>query len=81
MFVPQKIADVERDLILCTLYHFEGNRTHAARALGICIRTLRNKLDDYRAQGEIIPKNPRCPTPYANSVRFSVPPPADCQMA
>ena len=41
------MADVERDLILDTLDHCLGNRTHAANILGISIRTLRNKLREY----------------------------------
>jgi len=44
-------ADVERDLILETLKHCLGNRTHAANILGISIRTLRNKLNEYADGG------------------------------
>ncbi|MEO1017446.1 MAG: sigma-54 dependent transcriptional regulator [Pseudomonadota bacterium] len=46
-FIGRSMAEVERDLILGTLDHTAGNRTHAARILGISIRTLRNKLKDY----------------------------------
>ncbi|MDH5563955.1 MAG: sigma-54 dependent transcriptional regulator [Nitrospirota bacterium] len=42
------IWEMERDLILRTLGQHNGNRTHAARTLGISIRTLRNKLREYR---------------------------------
>jgi DNA-binding NtrC family response regulator len=45
--VGRTVADVERDLILDTLNHCLGNRTHAANILGISIRTLRNKLKLY----------------------------------
>jgi Fis family transcriptional regulator len=45
------VADVERDLILATLRHTDGNRTHAANVLGISIRTMRNKLREYAAYG------------------------------
>ena len=38
---------IERDLIIETLHHTLGNRTHAANILGISIRTLRNKLRQY----------------------------------
>ncbi|MCK6454549.1 MAG: sigma-54 dependent transcriptional regulator [Alphaproteobacteria bacterium] len=41
------VAEVERRLILDTLQHCLGNRTHAANILGISIRTLRNKLKQY----------------------------------
>jgi DNA-binding NtrC family response regulator len=53
--VGQTVADVERDLILDTLDHVLGNRTHAANILGISIRTLRNKLNQYADEGLEIP--------------------------
>jgi DNA-binding NtrC family response regulator len=49
--VGMTVADMERDLILNTLDHCLGNRTHAANILGISIRTLRNKLNLYSQQG------------------------------
>ena len=49
--VGRTVADVERDLILDTLDHCLGNRTHAAKILGISIRTLRNKLGEYVSAG------------------------------
>jgi two-component system, response regulator FlrC len=53
--VGRTVADVERDLILDTLDHCLGNRTHAAKILGISIRTLRNKLNEYSAEGVAVP--------------------------
>jgi len=53
--VGRTVADVERDLILETLKHCLGNRTHASNILGISIRTLRNKLNEYAAEGVPIP--------------------------
>ncbi|MGI9491100.1 MAG: sigma-54 interaction domain-containing protein [Geminicoccaceae bacterium] len=53
--VGQSMADVERRLILDTLEHTLGNRTHAATILGISIRTLRNKLRQYGDEGLVIP--------------------------
>ncbi|MGL4240551.1 MAG: sigma-54 interaction domain-containing protein [Beijerinckiaceae bacterium] len=53
--VGQTVAQVEQDLILDTLDHCLGNRTHAAKILGISIRTLRNKLNEYEAQGVPVP--------------------------
>ncbi len=47
--VGKTIGDVEKDLILNTLDHCLGNRTQAASILGISIRTLRNKLNEYEA--------------------------------
>ncbi len=54
-FVGRTVADVERDLIIDTLYHCIGNRTHAANILGISIRTLRNKLKQYSEDGVEVP--------------------------
>ena len=61
--VGRTVADVERDLILETLKHCFGNRTHAANILGISIRTLRNKLNEYAGDG--MPITP----PGSNEVR------------
>jgi DNA-binding NtrC family response regulator len=61
--VGRTVADVERDLILETLKHCLGNRTHAANVLGISIRTLRNKLTEYAADGV------RVPPPNSGEVR------------
>jgi DNA-binding NtrC family response regulator len=54
--VGRTVADVERDLILDTLDHTLGNRTHAANILGISIRTLRNKLNQYADEGTRVPE-------------------------
>lgn len=53
--IGRTIADVERDMIVNTLEHCLGNRTHAANILGISIRTLRNKLSQYKDEGLDIP--------------------------
>jgi DNA-binding NtrC family response regulator len=53
--VGRRMDDVERDLIIGTLGHTLGNRTHAATILGISIRALRNKLRDYTARGVAVP--------------------------
>jgi DNA-binding NtrC family response regulator len=53
--VGRTVADVERDLIIDTLQHCLGNRTHAANILGISIRTLRNKLKLYSESGVTVP--------------------------
>lgn len=53
--VGRRMEEVERDLIIETLGHTLGNRTHAATILGISIRALRNKLREYAAQGIAVP--------------------------
>jgi len=57
--VGKTVSDVEQGLILDTLDHCLGNRTQAARILGISIRTLRNKLNDYTARGIEISDGPK----------------------
>ena len=56
-YVPQKIkslnagmtvSEAEKILILNTLDHTNQNRTQAAQLLGISIRTLRNKINEYK---------------------------------
>jgi two-component system, response regulator FlrC len=54
-FVGQTVAAMEQQLILDTLEHCLGNRTHAANILGISIRTLRNKLKEYAEAGVAVP--------------------------
>ena len=54
-FVGRTVEQVERQLILETLGHCLGNRTHAANILGISIRTLRNKLKQYTGEGVPVP--------------------------
>jgi DNA-binding NtrC family response regulator len=41
---------MEQNMILQALNETSGNRTHAARLLGISVRTLRNKLHEYRQE-------------------------------
>jgi DNA-binding NtrC family response regulator len=54
-FVGLTVAEVEQQLIIDTLNHCFGNRTHAATILGISIRTLRNKLKEYSESGVVVP--------------------------
>lgn len=53
--VGSPISVVERDLILETLAHTHGNRTLSARLLGLSVRTLRNKITEYAAEGLSVP--------------------------
>jgi len=50
----ENLHDLEKKHIFVVLERCHGNRTHAARKLGISIRTLRNKLREYRETGEVI---------------------------
>lgn len=47
-FEERKLAEVEKQHILRTLQSHQGNKTHAAKTLGISLRTLRNKLRLYK---------------------------------
>ncbi|WP_308621206.1 helix-turn-helix domain-containing protein, partial [uncultured Desulfovibrio sp.] len=48
------LHEMERIMIAKGLEATSGNRTQAAELLGISVRTLRNKLNEYRAQGHAI---------------------------
>jgi DNA-binding NtrC family response regulator len=54
--VGHTIAQVECELIIETLINQDCSRTNSARLLGISIRTLRNKIHEYRARGKIVPE-------------------------
>jgi DNA-binding NtrC family response regulator len=53
------LKDVERDLVLETLSNTHGNRTASARMLGVSVRTLRNKITEYSADGADVPRHER----------------------
>jgi two-component system response regulator FlrC len=57
-FVPgyDPLTDVRMRVILKTLEHFDGNRTHTAEALGVSLRTVRNKIRDYKDRGVDVPE-------------------------
>jgi len=46
------VREMEKQLITNTLQSVNDNRTHAAKMLGISIRTLRNKLNEYKEEIE-----------------------------
>jgi DNA-binding NtrC family response regulator len=46
------LDELEKQHILSTLQAFEQNRTRTAKHLGISIRTLRNKLNEYQKSAE-----------------------------
>ncbi len=48
------IQEAEKRLILKTLEHTGKNRTQAAKILGISIRTLRNKLNEYKSADNLV---------------------------
>ncbi len=61
--IGQCLRLIETHFILETLKFHRGNRTHAAKALGISLRTLRNKINEFTAEGfEVIaPVSGRAP--------------------
>ncbi len=55
LLIGATVGDIERELVLQTLARCGGNRTHAARVLGLSVRTLRNKIRLYSAEGMNVP--------------------------
>jgi|GEM_PF-806156 len=68
--VGHALAQVERELILQTLKHHHGNRTRAAVLLGISIRSLRDRIRNYRHQGESVPEPEPSAAEYPTVRRF-----------
>ena len=55
MLIGSTVEAIERELVLLTLARCDGNRTHAARVLGVSVRTLRNKIRQYANAGLDVP--------------------------
>ncbi|HVX75391.1 MAG TPA: helix-turn-helix domain-containing protein [Bradyrhizobium sp.] len=55
LLIGSTVDEVERELVLQTLARCDGNRTRAARVLGVSVRTLRNKIRLYTAGGIEVP--------------------------
>ena len=53
--IGSTVGEIERELVLQTLIRCDGNRTRAARVLGFSVRTLRNKIRQYSADGIDVP--------------------------
>ena len=57
LLIGSTVDEVERELVLQTLLRCDGNRTRAARVLGLSVRTLRNKIRLYAAEGIEVPRH------------------------
>ncbi|MCE3257234.1 MAG: helix-turn-helix, Fis-type [Nitrobacter vulgaris] len=55
LLVGSTVDEIERELVLQTLARCDGNRTRAARVLGVSVRTLRNKIRQYTTMGLDVP--------------------------
>ncbi|XIA64665.1 helix-turn-helix domain-containing protein [Bradyrhizobium sp. TZ2] len=55
MLIGSTVEAIERELVLQTLASCDGNRTHAARVLGLSVRTMRNKIRQYATDGLNVP--------------------------
>ena len=69
--IGSPIRVVERDLILETLAHTHGNRTLAARLLGVSVRTLRNRIAQYSAEARTTTNEPVTAPPSTLGTAFS----------
>jgi transcriptional regulator with PAS, ATPase and Fis domain len=54
--IGQKMRTVETQFIIETLREHNGNRTHSAKTLGISLRTLRNKINEFANEGFEVPQ-------------------------
>jgi DNA-binding NtrC family response regulator len=59
--IGRSIRDVERELIMRTLEHLNGDKRAAAETLGISLNTLYNRLNAYEAAGIAAPAPPLTP--------------------
>jgi DNA-binding NtrC family response regulator len=57
LLIGSTVGEVEQELVLQTLARCRGNRTRAARVLGMSVRTLRNKIRQYSADGIDVPEH------------------------
>jgi DNA-binding NtrC family response regulator len=48
--VGTPLAVAEKQLIMATLHNFDGNKKKTAETLGISLKTLYNRLTEYRAK-------------------------------
>jgi DNA-binding NtrC family response regulator len=55
LLIGSTVGEIERELVLQTLARCDGNRTRASRVLGVSVRTLRNKIRQYTAEGIDVP--------------------------
>jgi DNA-binding NtrC family response regulator len=55
LLIGSTVGEIERELVLQTLARCDGNRTRAARVLEVSVRTLRNKIRQYSAEGLDVP--------------------------
>jgi len=53
LWIGTSLADAQRELILATLDHFNGDKQQTAQALGVSLKTLYNRLQAY--QDETVP--------------------------
>jgi len=65
LLIGSTVGEVERALVVQTLASCDGNRTRAARMLGLSVRTLRNKIRLYSAEGIEVPAHTEVPAPPA----------------
>jgi DNA-binding NtrC family response regulator len=61
--VGHTLARIEREFILQTLRSHHGNRTRAANRLGISVRSLRDRIRNYKRFGESMPEPGNLPSP------------------
>lgn len=49
------LDQVEQQLIIATLDRYRGNKRRAAKALGVSLKTIYNRLNEYASEGVLLP--------------------------
>ena len=82
MLIGSTVEAIERELVLQTLARCDGNRTHAARVLGLSVRTMRNKIRQYATDGMDIPAHSQIAhVSLSSGCAFAVAPSASLALA
>lgn len=61
------LADMEKCVILRAIVHYSHNKARTAKALGISINTLKNKLEAYGVEEPIVKSPLEAGTPVAGT--------------
>ncbi|MEO8303283.1 MAG: sigma-54 dependent transcriptional regulator [Betaproteobacteria bacterium] len=71
--IGMTLAEAEREVLLATLRHCNGNKRRAARILGVSVKTIYNKLGDDRSETPSPPDEGNCrPVPERSTIALGI---------